>query len=96
MAWRIWYDTGDSCEGGSETEWNVAPRQGVLIVKESKGLNHMGCDYYWFENGNVKSCAPKDLDRYLIRDQGLRNVKLGRWADDSVWNKALEEASRWP
>ena len=95
-SWRIWYDDNSSVSGCCEKSWNQAPRDGVLVVMESgdRKIVHMGCDYYWFENGTVKSCNPKDLDRYLRRPEGLKNVKFGRWADNDIWQKAHDEAMK--
>lgn len=92
--WRIWFDDRSSIAGCCEKNWNEAPRDGILIVREygDHPLVHMGMDYYWFENGRVKSCNPKDLHGYLRRPEGLRNVKFGRWADDDIWKKARNEA----
>ncbi len=95
-AWRIWYDDGSVHEGASAAEWDALPRHGLLIVKETgRGggdLVHMGLDYYWLEDGAVRSCQRADLDRYLERPRGLARVKFGRWARDDVWQKAHDEA----
>lgn len=68
----------------------------MLIVKEMErqpnNLVHMGMDYYFFEQCQVKSCNRKDIDRYLRRPAGLRNVKFGRWASDEIWERAHNEA----
>ena len=92
--WKIWYDDGTSHTGTTEDEWNVFVRDGILIVKEYGGCNiiHMGMDYYWFENGSIKSCNPKDLHGYLRRPEGLKNMKFGRWTDNKVWEKVHKEA----
>lgn len=92
--WKIWYDDRSVVSGFCVSGWNNAARDGVLIVREygEKASVYMGCDYYWFENGRVKSCNPKDLHSYLRRSEGLRNVKFGRWADDDIWKKVKAEA----
>ena len=84
--WRIWYDDESVIPGKTEREWEAAPRHGVLFIKHNR-LTHMGLDYYWLENGTVKSCNRMDVDRYLERPQGIRCVKFGRWADNYVWEK---------
>ncbi len=98
MKWIIWYDDASIWTGPTEIDWEGAPRHGVLIVKEIErkpnDLVHMGGDYYWFEEGQVKSCRHRDIDRYLIRPQGIRCVKFGRWGADDVWLKAHNEAMR--
>lgn len=94
MNFKIWYDDGNTVTGETEEDWNSFDRDGVLIVREygERRSVYMGCDYYWFENKNIKSCNPKDLHGYLRRSEGLKNVKFGRWADNDVWKKAHDEA----
>ncbi len=74
----------------------AVPHDGVLIVLESERepnkLVHMGMDYYFFEEGQVKSCQRADLDRYLRRLEGVRNIKFGRWASDKIWEQVHSEA----
>jgi len=103
--WKIWYDDGSSHEGKTFAEWEAISKQGVLIVKEFRpkpksNMIHMGCDYYWFEEclkrpncGQIKST--NQIGPYLIRPRGIRGVKLGRWADEEIWDKAHEEALRY-
>ena len=95
--WRIWYDDGTYLEGCSDEQWKKLPQQGILIVKDFQSkppIVHMGMDYYWLENKTVKSCSRRDLDRYLIRSQGLQNVKLGRWGDNPIWKAAHDMAMK--
>ena len=94
---RIFYDDGTVHEGAATEEWwESLPRHGVIIVKETErapnDLVHMGMDYYWLEDGEVKSCNRADLDRYLERARGLRCVKFGRWAADTLWQAAHDDA----
>ena len=96
--WRILYDAAPLAQGYTEQEWDFFPQHGVLFVRQDRHDNnplvHIGMDYYWLENGQVKSCNARDLDRYLERRQGLRCIKFGRWADDAVWEKAHAEAMK--
>jgi hypothetical protein len=87
---RIWYDNEKKFEGVGVEEWNALPKHGVLVVLDNK-LWHMGNDYYWYEGGQVKSCRRTDIDMYLERDDGIRNVKFGRWADHHVWQSTLKD-----
>lgn len=94
--WRIWYDDGAVHEGAGAEAWEALPRHGVLIVRElgrgGADLVHMGLDYYWLEDGAVRSCSRADLDRYLERPRGLARVKFGRWASDRIWQQVHDEA----
>ena len=94
--WRLWYDDGSVHEGASDDAWQALPRHGVVIVRElgrgGPDLVHMGLDYYWLEDGQVRSCSRADLDRYLERPRGLAQVKFGRWASDHIWQRAHDEA----
>ena len=94
--WRVWYDDGSDHEGAGDGAWQALPRHGVLIVREfgraGPDLLHMGLDYYWLEDGQVRSCSRADLDRYLERPRGLAQVKFGRWASDHIWQQAHDEA----
>jgi hypothetical protein len=94
--WRVWYDDGTNHEGASEAAWRALPRHGVLIVREmgrnGNDLVHMGLDYYWLEDGQVRSCSRADLDRYLERPRGLAQVIFGRWASDHIWQQVQDEA----
>ena len=91
--WRIWYDDGACHDGASAAEWDALPRHGVLIVKEiTAGRVHMGLEYYWCEDGEIRSCGRPDLDRYLERPRGLARVKFGRWAPERIWQAAHDEA----
>ncbi len=95
MRWRIWFDNGTCSAGADEKDWEALPRHGVLIVKEffedDKALIHMGLDYYFYEEGGIKSCSRMDIDRYLERPQGLRCVKFGRWGDNYTWENARKQ-----
>jgi hypothetical protein len=94
--WRVWYDDGSMHEGASDDAWQTLPRHGVQIVRElgraGNDLVHMGLDYYWLEDGAVRSCSRADLDRYLERPRGLAQVKFGRWASDHIWQQVHDEA----
>ena len=94
--WRIWYDDGSMHEGAGDDAWRALPRHGVQIVRElgraGNDLVHMGLDYYWLEDGQVRSCSRADLDRYLERPRGLAQVKFGRWASDHIWQQVHDEA----
>ena len=91
--WKIWYDNGSTVTGVTEEEWNTFDRDGILIIREyGPNTVHMGCDYYFFENGTVKACSLKDLHGYLRRPEGLKNVKFGIWTDDKMWKKVHDEA----
>lgn len=89
--WRIWFDDGSSHAGTTVEKWNALPKHGVLYVKHNR-INHMGLDYYWIEDDTVKSCNRMDIDRYLERDDGIRNVKFGRWASNYIWERVHQEA----
>ena len=94
--WRVWYDDGSMHEGAGDEAWEALPRHGVAIVREldraGPDLLHMGLDYYWLEDGQVRSCSRADIDRYLERPRGLTQVKFGRWASDHIWQQAQNEA----
>ena len=93
--WKIWYDDGSTSEGVTEEDWDKLPRHGVLLVnffREKDRVVHMGFDYYWYEEGQVKSCQRVDFDRYLERPLGIKCVKFGRWGADNIWIKAHDEA----
>ncbi|MHA1951133.1 MAG: hypothetical protein ACW99G_23070 [Candidatus Thorarchaeota archaeon] len=93
--WKIWYDDENSYTGETTRDWDALPKHGVIYVKEG-GLIHMGLDYYFMEeDGSIKSCNRMDIDRYLERDQGIKHVKFGRWADNYVWEKVSKEAPLW-
>jgi len=87
---RIWYDDEQKVDGIGVDEWNALPKHGVLVVLDSQ-LWHMGNDYYWYEGDQVKSCRRTDIDMYLERTDGIRNMKFGRWADHHVWQKTLAD-----
>ncbi len=94
--WRVWYDDGTNHDGVSDDAWQALPRHGVLIVRAfgrgGPDLLHMGLDYYWLEDGQVRSCSRADIDRYLERPRGLAQVIFGRWASGHIWQQVHDEA----
>jgi hypothetical protein len=96
--WKVWFDNGTCSTGKTKEEWEALPRHGVLIVKEffedETSMYHMGLDYYFYEEGCIKSCNRNDIDRYLERPQGLQCVKFGRWGDTYTWEAAKKEARK--
>jgi hypothetical protein len=96
---RIWYDDGSSPIIETVDQWNKQPKYGVLFVKGPTASRdhklHRDQDYYWIEQGIVFSCAIKDLNNYLERDQGISNVKFGRITTTPKYEKAKKEALDW-
>lgn len=95
--WAVRFDDdSEEHHGCSVEDWNNLPKHGVLWVREFEpvSLIHMGLDYYWWEGGTVKSCSRPDIDRYLERTDGIRNVKFGRWADQYIWETAHEDLKK--
>ena len=92
--WKIWYDDGTSFTGVTEEDWNSFSTHGIIQAKEfnrpdKPNLIHHGLNYYFFEGGQIIST--NDIALYIIRSQGVKSVKIGRWANNYIWDKAVEE-----
>lgn len=91
--WKIWYDDGSSIVGETEEDWNLYPIHGIIMAKEFRpdisDLIHQGLDYYFFEDSQIIST--NDIVLYAIRPQGVKNVKVGRWCNNYIYEQAVKE-----
>ncbi len=96
---RVWFDNDTSPIIESVDQWNKIPKFGVLFVKGPTATRdhklHRDKDFYWLEQGIVMSCALKDLNTYLERDEGISNCKFGRITTTPKYEAAKKEALHW-
>ena len=91
--WKVWYDDDISYTGSTQKDWDPLPTHGIVQAKEYRpgesDLIHHGLDYFWFENGQIIST--NQLENYAMRIQGVKSVKIGRWANNYIYEKAVKE-----
>lgn len=76
--------------------WGNAPASGVLFVLETStsGLQevNMGMDFYYMHpmpSGAISSYLHADEESFSFLPES--GIKLGNWADDSVWHFCHQE-----
>ena len=93
--WKAWYDDEVFYIGSTQEDWDKIPTHGIIQVKEYRpdesDLIHHGLDYFWFENGQIIST--NKLENYAMRIQGVKSVKIGRWAHNYIYEQAVKEGT---
>lgn len=93
--WQAWFDGGTDFVGVTEEDFAALPTHGIIQAKEFRpgisDLVHHGLSYFFFEGGQIIST--NDLSLYAVRPQGVKNVKVGRWCNNHVYEAAVKEAT---
>jgi hypothetical protein len=100
--WEIAYTGGRIIHGETRADWNGAPQDGVLVVRQPvdrtyvtpNGRVHFviivaSVDYYWLDKGGT-ICGGSAKEIPVNLDE--RSVKRGAWAERREFTKAYNKA----